>query len=311
MILPMDLRDIVPEAILAAVSEEAADTIMRDIATGAWHEWIRLAGKRLSGSAPIYMDAIQQVKFGRGTATITLLGDQANRLEHGHPRIEQKHGLLGDKVPVTEPPAKGKRQRYRYERRGGERVKVEDGFYRPVPFRHATPGTRGQVGAPMGDSYREALGKKSAGILGRAVYAAAKELAPSRTQPYGGATEWGERLDTSDLVYGKRQTRVEVPKLREYHTVDIYAGMYRMEKTYESPSERGTQGYYQTFRTIAVDASGELVNGRDKKTGRGKPKDPRSWVIPAKEGVHIAKDVQSYVEKISVDSFRAYVEAMK
>jgi hypothetical protein len=307
VILPIDLRAVIPVELLAALSEDAIDAIMQDIANGARHEWIRLAGKRLAGSAPDYLRGIQEVKFGRGTATITLLGEQANRLEQGHPRIEQKYGLLGPRVPVTEPPAKGKRQRYRWERRGNERVRVKDGYYRAVPFRHATPGTRGQVGTPMGEAYREALGPKSAKQLGRAVYAAAKELAPSRTQPYGGATEWGERLDTAGLVYGKKQKPVDVPKLREYHTVDIYAGMYRMEKTYE----RATQGYYQTFRMIAVDASGELVNGRDKKTGRGKPKDPRSWVIPAKEGVHVAKDVQSYVEKISVDSFRAYVEAMR
>lgn len=301
MIVPIDLRAIVPEGILAAVSEDAVDSIMRDIAEGARHEWIRLAGKNVRAQAPTYLRAIQAVRFGRGTATITLLGEEANRIEQGHPRIEQKHGLLGAKVPVTEPPAKGKRQRYKRERRGGKTVLTEDGFYRPVPIRHATPQTRGQVGTPMGDAYRDALGPKAAARLGRAVYAAAKELAPTTTEPYGSGTQWGGRLDTSELVYGKKKTPINVPKLKEYHTVDIYAGMYRMEKTYE----QATQGYYQTFRTISVDGSGMLVGAK------GKPKHPDSWVIPEKKGLHIAEDVRKYVAKISPESFRAYVEAMK
>lgn len=306
MIVPVDLRNIVPPEALAALSEDAVESIIADLAEAARHEWVRLAGKELKGSAPDYLESIQEVQFGRMTATITLLGEKANRLEQGHPRIEQKHGLLGPKVPVTEPPRKGKRQRYTWERRNGKKVAVEDGYYRAIPFRHATPGTRGQVGTPMGDAYREALGPAAAKRLGRAVYENAKQLAPSRTQPYGEKTQWGESLDTENIVYGKRQTKVEVPKLKERHTVDIYAGMYRMEKTYES----ATQGYYQTFRMIAVDKSGQLVNGRDKQ-GRGLPKDPDSWVIPEKKGVHLAEKVAQYIQRIGPASFKAYAEGMK
>ena len=76
--------------------------------------------------------------------------------------------------------------------------------------------------------------------------------------------------------------------------------MYRMEKEYE----KSTQGFYQTFRMISVDASGQLVGAK------GKPKHPDSWVIPAKEGKHIAKRVAKYTEQIAADAFKAYVEAL-
>lgn len=307
MIVPVDLRNVVPPEVLAMLSEDAVLAIIKDLADAARSEWDRLAGKELGGSAPDYKKAIQEVKFGRMTATVTLLGEQANRLEQGHERIEQKKGLLGPKVPVTKPPNKGKRQRYTWERRNGKKVAVEDGYYRPIPFRHATPGTRGQVGSPMGDAYRNLLGPGAAKRLGRAVYEAAKQLAPTTTQPYGAKTEWGERLDTENIVYGKKQQKIDVPKLKERHTVSIYAGMYRMEKMYE----KKTQGYYQTFRMIAVDKSGQLVNGRDKKTGRGLPKDPDSWVIPAKKGIHLAEKVAKYIQQIAPASFQAYAEGMK
>lgn len=309
MILPIDLRGLVPAATLDALNPKAVQAVMRDIAEGARAEWIRLAGKELHGSAPDYLNAIQRVRATPTYAVVSLVGKRAMQIEEGHGRIEQKHGLLGPKVPVTEPPAKGKRQRYKWTRagRGGGRVAQEDGFYRAIPFRHATPGTRGQVGTPMGDAYRGKLGAESAKLLGKAVYSAAKKqlrgtkeepVAPSLTDPYGAKTKWGAQLDTSNVVY-KRQP-VDVPKLKDYHTTDIYSGMYRMQKEYES----ATQGYYQTFRTISVDASGELVSGG------GKPKHPDAWVIPAKEGKHLAKRVTKYVKQITADAFKAYAEAI-
>jgi len=303
LILPIDLRGIVPAAILDSLDPKGVREVMSNVAEAARSEWIRLAGKELRSSAPVYLDSIQHVKVTSTYAVVSLVGDRAMQIEEGHKRIEQKHGLLGPKVPVTEPPAKGKRQRYRWERqgRGGARVAVEDGFYRAIPFRHATPGTRGQVGTPMGDAYRGKLGKEAAARLGKAVYSAAKKQlgeAPSITTPYGQRTKWGARLDTSDIVYKRKP--VNVPKLKSYHTTDIYAGMYRMQKEYE----KATQGYYQTFRMISVDGSGQLVGAK------GKPKHADSWVIPAKEGKFIASRVAKYVEQITADAFAAYVEAI-
>lgn len=309
MILPIDLRGIVPAEILNSLDPKGVQAVMRDIAEGARAEWIRLAGKELRSSAPDYLNSIQRVKATRTYAVVSLVGKRAMQIEEGHARIEQKHGLLGPKVPVTEPPQKGKRQRYKWTRagRGGQRVAQEDGFYRAIPFRHATPGTRGQVGTPMGDAYRGKLGAESAKLLGDAIYGEAKKqlrgtkknpAKPTLTDPYGAKTRWGARLDTSEVVYKKQP--INVPKLKDYHTTDIYAGMYRMQKTYES----ATQGYYQTFRTISVDASGELVSAK------GKPKHADSWVIPAKEGKHIANRVAKYVEQITADAFKAYAEAI-
>ena len=306
MILPIDLRGLVPADILDSLNPKGVQEVMRNIAEAARAEWVRLAGQELRSSAPDYLRAIQRVRATSTYAVVSLVGDRAMQIEDGHERIEQKHGLLGPKVPVTEPPAKGKRQRWRYETRGrgGARVAVEDGYYRAVPFRHATPGTRGQVGTPIGDAYRGKLGAEAAALLGKAVYGAAKRqlrgtkkapVTPTITSPYGGKTRWGARLDTSDVVYKRKP--VAVPKLKEYHTTDIYAGMYRMQKEYES----ATQGYYQTFRMIAVDASGELVGAK------GKRKHADAWTIPKKEGKKLASRVHKYVERITADAFKAYL----
>lgn len=298
MIEPINLKGIVPEAVLNSLDERAIRAVLRNVAEGARAEWIRLAGKRLKSSAPDYLMGIQKPAYTRNTATISLVGARPNQIEQGHPRIEQKDTLLGSRVPVTKPPTKGKRQRYK----GRGKNRREDGFYRAIPFRHATPGSRGQVGTPMGDAYRGKLGAKAAENLGKAVYKAARDQLkgdPSVTDPYGAKTKWGGRLNTSDLVYKRK--RVNVPKLRSYHTTDIYSGMVRLEKTYE----KATQGQFKTFRMISVNASGRLVGAG------GKPKDPRSWVIPAKKGIHLAEEVNAYVEKQAAAAFTAFLESLK
>lgn len=298
MIEPINFKGIVPEAVLNSLDERAMRAVLQNIAEGARAEWIRLAGKKLRSTAPDYLRSIQKPAYSRNTATVSLVGDRANQIERGHPRIEQKHGLLGARVPVSKPPTKGKRQRYT----GRGKNRREDGFYRAIPFRHATPGTRGQVGTPMGDAYRGKLGAEAAANLGKAVYKAAREQldqAPSVTDPYGSKTKWGGRLDTAGLVYKRKP--VNVPKLKSYHTTDIYSGMVRLEKEYKS----ATQGQYKTFRMISVDGSGRLVGAG------GKPKDPRSWVIPAKEGIHLAQEVSAYAEKQAAAAFTAYLESLK
>lgn len=153
----------------------------------------------------------------------------------------------------------------------GKHARKGGGFYRVIPFRHQTPGTLGQGGgAPMGTQYKGALGDEEAKSLGKKIHKAAKKLAPTTGAP-GEKTKWGERLPEG-----------LAPKLSEKHSTDIYAGMVRQEKTYKG----ATQSTYTTFRVISDGV-------------------PDKWMHPGIEAVHIADDVQKYVEKVAPMAFAA------
>lgn len=97
-------------------------------------------------------------------------------------------------------------------------------LYAFIPFRHGSPKSSGRSGAPMTKS----------------VHQVAKGLGPTMTIPFAKGTKWGEQTPSG----------LE-PKLKEHHQTDIYAGMYRQEKTYS----KATQSGYVTFRTISEDSA--------------------------------------------------------
>lgn len=262
--IEVETGTLIPDDIAAAV-ESSVDAILSNIAEAARSHWLKLAGQGLRTTRRDYMNGIQPVRFpAQHRAVITLVGVLPNLIELGMPETDLHDTLLGPKVPVAPMGERGKHER------------EDGGFFRAIPFRHATPGTKGAVGRAMGDPYEGHEAVADAGKLGRRVYAQAKQLAPTKTDPYGGGTRTGGRLPEG-----------LAPKLKPHHAVDIYAGMIREEKTYE----RATQSQYVTFRTISTGSPG--------------------WLRPATEGVHYAEQVARFVTRIAPQAFKAYVESLK
>ncbi len=223
-VLETVVEDVVPKALLAALSEEAVEAVVGDIANSARNHWIGLAQSQLQTSRNDYVNAIQEVQFKPGMAVITLLGQPANMIENGSESVDMRDTLLGPNVPEAPFGQKGKR-----------RAKAGH-FYRSIPFRHGTPGTGGSVGKAMGDPYQGVV--KDAKKLGRQVYKQAKKLKAGGRLPAGLAPLLNKKL----------------------HKTDIYAGMVKLRKTYK----KATQSQYMTFRTISeANPSGWIRPAKD------------------------------------------------
>jgi hypothetical protein len=267
-----DLDQLVPSTILNALSLDVTDRLVRDIADAARAEWIRLAGRELRTSRRDYLNGIQPVKMkGKGVAVITLLGELPNLIEEGMPQVDLHSTLLGPNVPVSPPGEYGKHLKI-------DPKTMATGYYRAIPFRHATPGTQGAVGQPMGRLYRsEDYGKgfvRKFKKLGKEVYGEAQKLTPTKGDPYG------------KVKYGGRLPSGMAPKLKSHHKTDIFAGMIREEKTYV----KATQSQYTTFRTISTGSPG--------------------WVRPATTGKHYALKINDYVARMAPKALEAFVESI-
>lgn len=223
MIMYSGLEDLIPPELMALLTQDVTNEILATVAEAARVEWIRLAGKELFTTKRDYIAGIQKPEFQPGVATISLVGQLPNVLEHGQDSYDMRDTLLGDDVPLVPPGQRGK-----HETEDGEQ-------YRAVPFRHGTPTSGGAVGVPMGRAYGPMLGEEAM-QLGKDIYREAKKLSATTSQP-GAGTEWGGRLEAG-----------LAPKLKAHHAVDIYAGMVRQRKTYKST----TQTQYTTFRTIST-----------------------------------------------------------
>lgn len=261
-----NLEELIPEEILDVLSPEATQMILSDIADAARAEWIRIAGAELFTTRRDYLAGIQPVEIKPGVAVISLVGQLPNLIEEGMDAFDLHDTLLGPNVPISEPGRYGKHLKVTPE--GGL------GFYRAIPFRHGTPGSRGAVGQVMGRQYQGHEAVKDAKKLGREVYKAAKELAATTSEPYG-RTKYGGRLPAG-----------MAPKLRAHHKTDIFAGMIREEKTYV----RATQSQYTTFRTISTGSPG--------------------WLRPATAGKFYAQKVGEYVQRLAPQAFVAFVEGI-
>jgi hypothetical protein len=259
---------LIPPEVFAALDHKAIRGVVRDIAAGARAYWIQLASKDKSSFRRDYINGIQEVKFKKNLAIISLVGEVPHMLEDGAPQVDMRKFLLGPNVPVV---PLGER---------GKHVNAQGGYYRAIPFRHATPTASGVTGQPMGSAYAGHDAVKDAKKLGRAVYSAAKKLSATTSSPYG-KTTWGGRLDTS---------KMNIPLLRPHHKTDIYQGMVRQEKTYAA----ATQGQYTTFRTIST-------------TGG----DPDSWIRKPIEARHYADKVAAYVQRIAPMALTAFLEGAK
>jgi hypothetical protein len=265
MLVEVDLSNIIPPE-LVGLHPSALEPLVRDIATAARAEWIRVAGAELRTSRRDYLRGIQEVVFAGNTATVSLVGQLPNIIEQGMGRIDMRDTLLGPNVPVAP------------EGRFGKHLTIRPsgavGFYRAIPFRHATPGTGGAVGQAMGEQYQGHEAVEDAGQLGQRVYERAKKLKATTSDPYKG-TKWGGRLPVG-----------LAPLLKPHHKTDIFAGMVRERKTYS----KARQSKYVTFRTIST-----LI--RDE-----------SWIRKATSGRHFSKKVSRFVDEIAPKALSAYVQ---
>lgn len=265
MIKTVIISDADMDLMLSALSDDSVITsLLENIMAGARNEWIKLAGARLNSSRRDYINGIQEVVVGKRTASITLLGEMPNNIEHGMSAYDMHSTLLGPNVPVV-PWGSGLK---------GKHARKDGGYYRAIPFRHQVPGTIGQGGgAPMGTQYKGLLGQEAANALGAKIHSAAKQLAASRGMP-GQPTKWGGRLPDG-----------LAPKLKAHHSTDIYSGMVKMKKMYAAAD----QSTYMTFRMISDGA-------------------PEKWHHPGIEAVHLADEVEKYVDKIAPLAFAALVK---
>jgi hypothetical protein len=123
------------------------------------------------------------------------------------------------------------------------------------------------------------------------VYELAQQLEPTIGAP-GGKVAYGGRLGAG--ASKQAYEALNVPKLRPYHAVDIYAGMIRSEKEY---SKDVKQAFYMTFRTIS--------KGPD-----GTPRGQSPWVTKSRKGDFLHKQVSAFIQETAEAAVKAYVEAL-
>jgi hypothetical protein len=263
-------ESLIPLNLLPRFTRQQINGFVQDMADAARAEWVKLGSQIDSSMRNDYVRAIQPgPKVQGGVARVVLVGSVANMLEHGAPQQDMRDFLLGPEVPVV---PRGMRGKHEAE---------EGGYYRAIPFRHATPGaSAGAVGQEMGSAYEGHEGVENAKKLGREVYGEARQLGATKSAP-GRGTAYGERLPEG-----------MAPKLRDYHATDIYAGMVREEKTYE----QATQSQYVTFRTISThrtNEAGERVRATEK------------WIRGPIRARKLAEQVAIFVERIAPRAIEA------
>lgn len=280
MIIVEDIDVLIPPEVFARINPDAIRQVVQDVAAGARLKWINLAKQDKSSFKQAYIDGIQEVKYKKDVAVISLVGEIPHMLEDGAPSVDMRKFLLGPNVPVAPIGERGKHQN------------AKGGYYRAIPFRHSTPGTGAVVGQAMGSAYAGNDAVRSARNLGNLIYKAALKLNATTSNPYG-KTTWGGRLNTEKLrtygtVLGPGQAMI--PLLKPHHKTDIYQGMVRQEKVYG----KATPGQYTTFRTIST-------------TGG----DPDSWIRKPIEARHYADKVDQYIQKTAPMALMAFLEGSK
>lgn len=261
------------EAALAAFSSpEVIQAVLGDIMSGARDKWLTLAGERLHTSRRDYVNGIQEVEIDGMTASVALVGQLPNMVEDGFSAFDMHTTLLGPNVPVV-PAGSGLKGKHNILDKQGQPTGK---YWRTIPFRHQGPSTIGQGGGtPVGSQYVGMLGPEAAAKLGRKIWRAAQKL---------GATTGMPGVVPMPSSMGRLPEGL-APKLMPHHSTDIYAGMLKMQKTYEG----STQNTYTTFRRISDNQ-------------------PSKWLHPGIEGAHLADEVEKYIEQVSMDAFTALLK---
>jgi hypothetical protein len=274
-LLSVKIDDRIAQALAIVLNPEVLEMILDTIAAAARAEWVRLAQRELHSSRESYVRGIQEVDAMPRVRVIALTGWLANAVESGHEAYDLRETLLGPGSHVR-------------------RLAKHGGYYARIPFRHGTPGSQGAAGTPMGSSYGPVRpGSRRAGnvleplevkALGKAVYAAAKQLRPSGGP--GGILQRGDRLPAgmAPLLRGPDPSHPD-PRMRRGHRTDIYAGMIKERHTYE----KATQTQYMTFRTIST----RVQNG---------------WIHPGIQAHNLADKVKAFVARIVPATVKQIVE---
>lgn len=244
----IELKFEVPSTLNASEIKHFETSIAMAIADMARAEWIRLAQASLVSTQQDYIAGIEEPRQQGEFVVITLEGKLPNMIEDGWGGgdLRDTH-LSGPKVKTS---------------KAGHK-------YVSIPFRHATPGTRGFVGR----------------VMPKGIHQAAKGLKGTLTGPDGKATLWGDRLKAGLAT-----------KLRPHHETDIYASMIRAQKTYEAT----TQSSYHTFRTLSnnpgtrkhITPTGGVHRGAEPPEGSREV----GWIHPGIEARHFLPQVKTFVE---------------
>lgn len=258
----------VPDTIRGLITGGMMETVLDDLNTGAQAEWKRLARTQLGSTRADYMRGIQPMEAEPGSRIIVLVGWLPNAVEQGISGFDMRNTLLGPNSRIRKPLMR----KLDGARNGGS---VQVGWYANIPFRHKAPGGGSAGGDPMGSAYAPkgdtslstmtTVGGDTAAAFGKSVYAAAKRLAPTRTPEPGAKTKWGGRLDTRGM---------NIPKLHQRHTTNIYQGMAKIRHTYKS----ATQSQYMTWRRITTT-------------------NMEGWHHPGIKARNFAEDVQAWIER--------------
>jgi len=230
-LIDIDIDELIPPSLKGLLdhADQLVEAVLDDVANSALMKWRQLASRELHTSKAEYLDSLQDIEAREGERILSLVGWLAEAVETGLGAYDLKEILL----------ARGAR-------------KSAAGFkYRPIPFRHATPGaTTGQAGTAMGSQYGPArvgslatpgaLSRGQARELGRRVHREAKKL------------RGGARLRTG---------AGGAIKLHKRHSTDLFSGMVKRAQP-KAGGGKQTSGY-MTFRmvsdnpAVAVTGSGE------------------------------------------------------
>lgn len=213
--------EVVQDLVRAVPHNRDAALIVRNLASAARSNWVRLAKDRLNTTARDYVQGISEPKEVRpGTMEITLKGRVPNMVEQGW----AAHDLRETVIPNAKT----------------RKVSKDGHAYVSVPFRHGTPGTSGaNVGRPMPHE----------------IHRVAKHLAPTISE-HGKGSFKGPGQDhrlrpgmshVGDKKVSEAAQQLLSKKAQPWHSTSLYAGMVRQQKTYA----QATQPQYRTWRTIS------------------------------------------------------------
>lgn len=232
------------------------------------------AQRELNTSARDYVKGIKPVELkqegGKFVAILALHGSLANMVEHGRDAWDLRTTVLG--------PSNAKRR------------SSKAGFvYAFIPFRHMNEKATGKNAPAVGSAYTKAnqpassrayrgdMTQAKARVMGRAVWKAQKKLSPTTSSP-GGGVSYGEQLGAGVGGAGL---------LRPRHVSDVYAGMYREQKTYQ----KDTQSQGVSFRAISTNPG----SFREDDAGGAME---RNWMHPGIEARHLLPKTQDYLNTL-------------
>jgi hypothetical protein len=261
-IIDISMDDIIPPSVQTLLdnAETLIETVLDDVANSALLKWRQLAAQELRTSREEYLDSIQDIEVHKGERVISLVGWLAEAIETGLENFDLKVTLL----------------------RRGARTSQAGHRYRPIPLRHATPGTGGQAGPAMGTQYGPtphaslatpgALSRGAAAALGKAVHKAAKGLKPGQVLAAG--------------VGGAK-------KLAPHHATDLFAGMVKRTMP-KAGGGKQTTGYL-TFRMVSENPN--IENVADK------------WLHPGIQARNFADKVADHAETLVAPAIRMAVNS--